>query len=120
MELKGSGVSPGIAIGQALVMEREAVPIFRLLLAPEAVEGEVQRLAQAAEMSRRQLQAIKERLSLEIGVPHAYIFDAQLLMLEDPLLLDRSVAVIRDEHVNAEWALRTVSERCLESSATTI
>ena len=44
-------------------------------------------------------------------MPHAYIFDAQLLMLEDPLLLDKSVAVIRDEHVNAEWALRGVSEQ---------
>jgi len=111
MELKGTGVSPGVAVGQALVMEREAVPIFRLLLAPEAVEGEVQRLARAAQLSRRQLQAIKDRLSREVGLPHAYIFDAQLLMLEDPLLLDRSVAVIRDEHVNAEWALRTVSEQ---------
>jgi phosphotransferase system enzyme I (PtsI) len=111
VELKGTGVSPGIAVGCALVMEREAVPVFRLLLAPEAVESEVQRLTQAAALSRQQIQAIKQRLSKEVGAPHAYIFDAQLLMLEDPLLLDRSVAVIRDEHVNAGWALRTVSEQ---------
>jgi phosphotransferase system enzyme I (PtsI) len=109
--LKGTGVSPGIAVGHALLMEREAVPIFRLLLPPEAVEAEVQRLSQAVALSRQQLQRIKERLSKEVGVPHAYIFDAQLLMLEDPLLLDRSVAVIRDEHVNAGWALRTVSDQ---------
>ena len=38
MELKGIGVSPGVAVGPALVVEREAVPVFRLLLAPEAVE----------------------------------------------------------------------------------
>ena len=111
MELKGNGVSPGIAVGQALLVEREVVPVFRLLLPPDRIETEVQRLVRAVEASREQLQAIKDRLSQEVGMPHAYIFDAHLLMLEDPLLLDRAVAVIREDHVNAEWALRTVSEQ---------
>lgn len=111
MEIRGLGVSAGIAMGEALLMEREAVPVFRLLLPPEGVEGEVQRLSRAVTASRRQLEAIKERLSREVGALHAYIFDAQLLMLDDPLLLDKTVAVIREEHVNAEWALRTVSDQ---------
>jgi phosphotransferase system enzyme I (PtsI) len=100
-----------VAVGQALVVEREAVAVFRLLLAPESVEGEVQRLTRAVEASQKQLLAIKERLAREVGGSHAYIFDAHLLMLEDPLLLDRAVAVIREDHVNAEWALRTVAEQ---------
>ncbi len=111
MQLQGSGVSPGIAVGQALLVEREVVPVFRLLLPPDKVEGEVQRLVRAVEASRKQLQAIKDRLSQEVGMPHAYIFDAHLLMLEDPLLLDRAVAVIREDHVNSEWALRTVADQ---------
>lgn len=111
MILKGTGVSPGIAVGQALIMERETAPVFRLVVAPEDVEREVARLSAAVAESRGQLQAIKDRLSREGGVPHAYIFDAHLLMLEDPLLLDRAVAIMREEHVNAEWALRTVSEQ---------
>jgi phosphotransferase system enzyme I (PtsI) len=98
-------------VGPALVVEREAVPVFRLLLEPGQVEPEVERLTWALAASRRQLQAIKDRLSREADVPHAYIFDAHLLMLEDPLLQDRAVAVIREERVNAEWALRTVSEQ---------
>jgi phosphoenolpyruvate-protein phosphotransferase (PTS system enzyme I) len=114
VHFKGIGVSPGIAVGQALLVEREATAVFRLLLPPEAVEGEVQRLSAAVAESRGQLQAIKDRLSREVGVPHAYIFDAHLLMLEDPLLLDRAVAIIRDDHVNAEWALRTVSDQLHE------
>ncbi|HVD77312.1 MAG TPA: phosphoenolpyruvate-utilizing N-terminal domain-containing protein, partial [Vicinamibacteria bacterium] len=111
MDLKGIGVSPGVAVGPALVVEREAVPVFRLLLAPEAVEGEVQRLSRAVEASQKQLLGIKERLTREVGGSHAYIFDAHLLMLEDPLLLDRAVTVIREDHVNSEWALRTVAEQ---------
>jgi phosphotransferase system enzyme I (PtsI) len=111
MELRGTGVSPGVAVGPALVIEREAVPVFRLPLLPEDVEKEVGRLTRAVDASRAQLQAIKDRLSREVGALHAYIFDAQLLMLDDPLLLDRSVALIREERFNAEWALKTVSDQ---------
>jgi phosphotransferase system enzyme I (PtsI) len=111
MELKGTGVSPGIAVGTSLLVEHDVAPVFRLLVAPEDVEAEVVRLTGAISASARQLQAIKERMSREVGVPHAYIFDAHLLMLEDPLLRDRAVAIIREEHVNAEWSLRMVAEQ---------
>jgi len=108
--LRGTGVSPGVAVGPALVVEHEAGPVFRLSLAADQVEGEVARLEQALASSAAQLEAIKDRLSREVGAPHAYIFDAHLLMLRDPLLRDRAVAVVREQAVNAEWALRTVSE----------
>jgi phosphotransferase system enzyme I (PtsI) len=111
VELKGIGVSPGLAVGPALVVEREAIPILRLSLAPGDVEAEVERLQQAVAASRRQLQGIRQRLSREVGMPHAYIFDAHLLMLEDPLLLDRALLVIRSERANAEWALRSVADQ---------
>jgi phosphotransferase system enzyme I (PtsI) len=113
MKLDGIGVSPGLAVGPALVVERETVPVFRLLVPPEAIDCEVKRLTRAVEASREQLKAIKERLRHEVGV-HAYIFDAHLLMLEDPLLLDSAVRIIREELVNAEWALRTVSDQLHE------
>jgi phosphotransferase system enzyme I (PtsI) len=108
--LRGTGVSPGVAVGRALVMERDAAPIFRMTLPPERIEDEVRRLEGAIEASREQLRAIKERLSREVGVPHAYIFDAHLLMLDDPLLRDRAAEIVRSDGVNAEWALRSVSE----------
>jgi phosphotransferase system enzyme I (PtsI) len=108
--LRGTGVSPGIAVGKALVVEHEAGPVFRLSLAAEQLEPEVERLEQALATSAAQLETIKQRLSREVGAPHAYIFDAHLLMLRDPLLRDRAVQVVRQQAVNAEWALRTVSE----------
>ena len=43
MELKGIGVSPGIAVGEALIVQREAVPVFRLPLAEGGLEAEVAR-----------------------------------------------------------------------------
>jgi phosphoenolpyruvate-protein phosphotransferase (PTS system enzyme I) len=108
--LRGTGVSPGIAVGPALIVEHEVGPVFRLALAPEQIPGEVERLQRALATSADQLRAIKERLSREVGAPHAYIFDAHLLMLEDSLLGARAVELVREQAVNAEWALRTVSE----------
>lgn len=108
--LHGTGVSPGIAVGRALVMERDAAPVFRLAVPADRVEGEVRRLEEAIASSREQLRAVKERLSREVGAPHAYIFDAHLLMLDDPLLRERAAEIVRGEAVNAEWALRAVSE----------
>ncbi|MGD8896453.1 MAG: phosphoenolpyruvate--protein phosphotransferase, partial [Acidobacteriota bacterium] len=108
--LRGTAVSPGIAVGRALVVEKDAVPVFRLNLAPEKIPAEIGRLEAALEVSREQLRAIKERLSREVGAPHAYIFDAHLLMLDDPLLRARAVEIVQQRLVNAEWALRTVSE----------
>jgi phosphotransferase system enzyme I (PtsI) len=110
VQLTGIGVSPGIAVGPALIVEREDVPVVRLRLAPEAAEAEADRFLRAVAASRVQLQGIKERLARDAGSPHGYIFDAHLLMLEDPLFKDHALGVIREEHVNAEWALRKVAE----------
>jgi phosphotransferase system enzyme I (PtsI) len=109
--MRGLGVSPGIAVGHALVIERRSVPIFRMIVPAEAVEGQVARLQRAVARSREQLVAIRERVSREVGRPHGYIFDAHLLMLDDPLLVASAADVVRADHVNAEWALRTVSEQ---------
>jgi len=110
-ELKGTGVSPGLALGPAVIVEQARAPVFRLSLGEGEVERELLRLATAVAASRSQIQSIRERLSREAGTLHAYVFDAHLLMLEDPLLLDRARAVIRDDRVNAEWALRVVSDQ---------
>jgi phosphotransferase system enzyme I (PtsI) len=107
--LEGTGVSPGVAVGPALVVEREATPVFRIAIPSEAIGHELDRFREAVELSRGQLQAIRDRLLREVG-PRAYIFDAQLLMLDDALLVERCLDLIRAECVNVEWALRTVSE----------
>jgi phosphotransferase system enzyme I (PtsI) len=92
------------------VVERDVVPVFRLSVPPGEIEQEVERLEAALEGAREQLRSVKERLAREVGAPHAYIFDAHLLMLDDPMLRSKAVEIVRESHVNAEWALRTVSE----------
>lgn len=102
--LVGKGVAPGIAIGRALVAVREAKQV-RYRLATSGVDRERQRLKAAAGRTRRELEEISSRVSRTIGPAQAAIFAAQLLMLDDPLLTRRADELIRNERINADWAL---------------
>ena len=108
MRLTGLGVSPGAGIGRALVLKRGAPLRFRI---PDSlVDREVERLDAARGRSREQLQQIKTRMARAAGEDHAYLFDAQLLMLDDPMLVERAASIIREERLNAESALQRALE----------
>jgi phosphotransferase system enzyme I (PtsI) len=105
MRLSGLGVSPGVGIGRAIVVTRGRFNL-RFQIPERRVSGELERLDAARAQSREQIGHIKERISAAAGDEHAYLFDAQLLMLDDPMLVDRAAAIIRDERLNAESALQ--------------
>ncbi len=110
LPLEGIGVAPGIVIARALVYQHQDVPLFRVPLKRQEVTLEVARLQQGRERTKSQLTAIKERTVEALGEDHGYIFDAQILMLDDPLLIDRVVEIIREQRVNAEWAVKVTLE----------
>jgi phosphotransferase system enzyme I (PtsI) len=105
MKLNGLGVSPGIGIGRALVVTR-GIRHLRFRISERRIPAELERLDAARGASREQIRQIKGRIAAELGSEHAYLFDAQLLMLDDPMLVDRAAAIIRDERLNAESALQ--------------
>jgi phosphotransferase system enzyme I (PtsI) len=74
------------------------------------VDHELELLARAREASRLQLTDIKRHISRLAGAEHAYLFDAQMLMLDDPMLVERAGSLIRSEGLNAEWAVRRASD----------
>ena len=105
MRLNGHGVSPGIGIGRALVVTRGSANL-RFRIPSGAYRGELARLDAARARSRVQIEHIKQRIAAAAGADHAYLFDAQLLMLDDPMLVDRAAAIVRAERLNAESALQ--------------
>lgn len=111
LRLIGTGVSPGIAMGKAFILEQpeETAPV-KLRLAPTEVEDEIQRFHHALKKSRDQLATVKERISSQLGDEHAYIYDAQILMLQDELLIRKTEEMVREQRVNVEWALQEVKE----------
>lgn len=105
--LKGIGVSPGVVSGRAVVLMQRA-QVLRYRVAPERVAHEVSRLDQSRLSSREQLQDIRARVGLRRGPELASLFDAQLLMLDDPMLVPRAEALVRQDLLNAEWAVQQV------------
>jgi phosphotransferase system enzyme I (PtsI) len=102
--LKGIGVSPGIAIGPAVIV-RWALPEVPHRVVPRTqVEKEVRRLRAALKDVRVQLGDLKARAEDRAGVDEARIFDAQMLMLEDKDFIDGVEALIRENHLTAEKA----------------
>ena len=107
--LTGIGVSPGVAVGRAVVLTQRT-EVVRFPIPPDRVDREVSELHQAKAASRRQLQDIRARLDHGPGSELAALFDAQLLMLDDPLLVGRAEEIIRIERVNAAWAVHRANE----------
>ena len=105
---RGIGVSPGIAVGKALVVESRRPRVKREPVDPERIPLELSRLRQALEVSRRQILEIQERIAKEVGSQYARIFDAHLLILEDQWLAEQAGAVIQNQRVNAEFAVQEV------------
>src|SRR5205809_956788 len=102
--LKGIGVSPGIAVGPAVVVRWTMPDVPHRVVPRSQVEKEVRRLRAAVRDVRRYIQALKAKAEDRAGVDEARIFDAQVLMLEDKQFLAGVADLIRENHLTAEKA----------------
>ncbi len=107
--LAGAAVVPGLGVGHAVLLVRRG-RAFRAPVAPERVEDEIARIERARDRCRDQLMAIRTKLAASAGADLAALFDAQLLMLDDPLLVGRAIALVREERANADWAVQRAFE----------
>lgn len=106
--LKGIAASNGIAIAKAY---RLVEPDLSFEKRPvQNVSDEMKRFNAAVSESKSELQAIREHAMKALGADKAAIFDAHLLVLEDPELLMPVQDKIRDDQVNAEYALKKVAD----------
>jgi phosphoenolpyruvate-protein phosphotransferase (PTS system enzyme I) len=108
--LRGMGVSPGVAIGRAVIVETRTQDVFRQSLPEDQVAAEVARLHEAVEHARRQLETTRAEVGDELGADLAGIFDAHLLLLSDVKFVGPVEERIRTQKVNAEWAVHKTAE----------
>lgn len=107
---KGIGVSPGIAIGRAVIIEKREASVYRVPVRDEEIEDEVARFRSALEKTRDELLELKHKVSRSMGDEYASIFEAHAMIVTDPSFLDKVVGKIEDEQINAEWAVAEVQE----------
>lgn len=112
-QLKGIGASPGLAIAKAIVLSTETYIPERS--AVEQPELELQRFRNAVREAREEIERIRAAAEEKLGSEKAEIFEGHLLILEDPDLIDVIEDKIREEAVNAEYALYEVSQSFIET-----
>jgi len=109
--LRGIGASPGIVIGRALLVDhgRPDFSHYRLSQEGQVIE-EIKRLEQAISDSRNQLAKAKKEVGRRKIKEAQYIIDTHILILEDRVLFNDVVRRIREEKVDAAWALKAAME----------
>ena len=107
IRLLGLGVSPGYAIGRAHYVDRNHVKVPQRHIDAASIEDEVSRLHEAIARSENQLRELQTRFESQ-GQEHALILEAHVMMLRDDMLVSGTEQLIRDQCMNAEWALQKV------------
>ena len=109
--LLGIAVSPGVAVGEALVIDSEGFRIPRRFLARDATEDELARLDKAIATVGDEITRNRDSVARQLGSQYAAIFSAHLAMLCDPRLRDEFEELIRQRHYSPEYAVSRALRR---------
>jgi len=109
--LRGIGVSPGIAIGEALLTERVIFTERMESISSNQVLTELNRLKKAIERTRDQLTRLRNQTRKKVGEEYSFIFEAHLLILEGESLHQSFEEIIKKEKYKAEWAISRVHDK---------
>jgi phosphotransferase system enzyme I (PtsI) len=108
---KGIAVSGGICRGKVLVLHQAAVEVPRYEVAESGLAGQVERLQQALVETRQQILEVQRQVSQALNAKDASIFDAHLLVLEDPTLIDSVTSLIYQKKINVEAAFHEFADK---------
>ncbi len=111
--LSGLGVSPGIAIGEPVVHETRPISTLRITIPTEKVDAEIERFRRAVTATVEHIQENRDRASQQMGEEYAAIFEAHQLIASDPSFTGPVENVIREQEVNAGWAIDQVLEKLI-------
>lgn len=105
---KGIAASPGIAIGKAYIYKNIEIKVEPRKINDDEIELELEKLNHSIKISKEQLEKIKENTMEKLGEDKAKIFEAHLMVLEDPVLFSEIEEKIKTEKTCAEYAVKTV------------
>ncbi|MEN3037794.1 MAG: phosphoenolpyruvate--protein phosphotransferase [Candidatus Kryptonium sp.] len=112
--IEGIPASPGIAIGIALKYEKLKPKVVKREIKENEVDIEIERFLKAIEKSKSELHKILSLALEKIGSEGADIFEAQLLMLDDKMIIDKIIERIRMEKFNAEFIVNDEVEKYIK------
>ncbi len=116
-EIKGIPASPGITIGKAFLVDREKLKIPQVKINYNDVAEEVEKFYNCINSAIEEVTEIKNKISQkgkELYKEEILLLDMQLLLLNDSMISKKTVDIIKDKKINAEWALSISLEEVLK------
>ena len=112
--IHGVGLSNGIAIGHAHLVSHALLEVVHYQVPENLIEQEVARFDQAINTVKLDLEAVKAQLPARAPAELAAFINTHLMILNDHTLADDPKLIIKNEHCNAEWALKQRMESIVE------
>ncbi|HNR93028.1 MAG TPA: phosphoenolpyruvate--protein phosphotransferase [Kiritimatiellia bacterium] len=108
--LKGIGVSPGVAVGEAYLIAPEVLRLVEHDIREQDIPGEIARFEQALIATRQQIHEIQKQVNKALGERKASIFDAHLMVVDDHSFVEKVVAGLSEQKKNVEAVVYRVTE----------
>lgn len=103
---RGLGVSSGVGVGRALLLDTMAPPVRGQPIEQARIAEELRAFREARARAREELQDLRRRVLETLGETFAALFDAHVLILDDPGLVVETESRIADHAMSASWALK--------------
>ena len=108
---RGIAVSAGVCRGKVVVLHHARHAFVRRDVPDDSVPQEIKRFEHALVRTRQQITEVQRRVADTMSSSEADIFDAHLLMLEDRVLIEEVIKLIREQKINADFAFHTAADR---------
>ncbi len=115
MIFTGIPAAPGIAFGQAFVVNIDDLPVTAEPVEKNRVEDEIARLESALKQTGEELSGLHSALAAEMGEEHAKILDSHIMLIADELMKTDTIQIIRSDKVNAAYAFSRVIDKTLRA-----
>ncbi|MFV2006683.1 MAG: phosphoenolpyruvate-utilizing N-terminal domain-containing protein, partial [Longimicrobiales bacterium] len=102
--LDGFAAADGIVLGKALLIEWGVPEVPHEVVSPDEVEHEVERFHEARTWAKKRIARLQESTEERLGPMEARIFEPQMLMLDDPALVDSVLRYVRETRLTATRA----------------
>ena len=112
--LHGIPASPGVAIGKVFFVNRALPRSVLSTVSKDKAEEEVAGFLRAVARSKEEIQSIRESLK-DQSTDHYQILSVHLALLEDSMLIDQTIRLIRENRFKADWAFNKVLQNLLET-----
>ncbi|RCW51366.1 MULTISPECIES: phosphoenolpyruvate--protein phosphotransferase [unclassified Halanaerobium] len=109
--MKGIAASPGIAIGKALVKREKDIKISKDKISEDKINDEIEKLHTALKKAKSELKTIRDNTAEKMGEEKAEIFDAHLMILDDPELIPAFENKIKEDKLSSSAAVKEVIDQ---------